>query len=103
MSTIGADGPWAHLRLMLMHANERPGCRDSGIAIVAPVLSGVLLGASFRADELSPLAWVGLLPIASALKRRSSVIETYFGAYLGGLAFSLMTADWIRTLEGGSG
>jgi hypothetical protein len=79
-----ADGSFIKFETRPVQANERLRFRDSGIAILAPVLGWILLGARFRADELSPLAWVGLLPIASALKRRTRVIETYVGGYLGG-------------------
>ncbi|HEV3303900.1 MAG TPA: apolipoprotein N-acyltransferase [Planctomycetaceae bacterium] len=65
--------------------------------------SGVLLAVSFRADELSPLAFLGLLPIAGALSRCAQLPATYVGAYCGGLAFNLITADWMRTLNGAQG
>jgi apolipoprotein N-acyltransferase len=74
----------------------------STVAFLGPVASGALLAVSFRA-ELSPLAFIGLLPIASAFSRRTQLLATYVGAYFGGLAFNLITADWMRTLEGGQG
>jgi apolipoprotein N-acyltransferase len=76
---------------------------ESLIALSAPVFAGVLLALSFQSAGWSWLAWVGLLPIASALTRRDRLFETYVGAYLGGLAFNLITTDWVRTLEGGAG
>jgi apolipoprotein N-acyltransferase len=75
----------------------------SSRAFSGPIVSGLLLGATFRWDELSPMAWISLLPIASALLRRDHVFEVYAGAYFGGLVFNLIATDWIRTLDGGFG
>jgi apolipoprotein N-acyltransferase len=77
--------------------------RKANGAFLRPLASGILLAVSFRADGLRWLAWIGLLPFASALSRRAQLSAVYVGAYVGGLAFNLITADWMRTLDGGQG
>jgi apolipoprotein N-acyltransferase len=72
-------------------------------AFLGPLASGVMLAVSFRVDNLSWLACIGLLPIASALSRRSQLAATYLGVWFAGLGFNLITVDWMRTLDGGQG
>jgi apolipoprotein N-acyltransferase len=86
----------------LIGSTLREFCKSIA-AFLGPLASGVMLAASFRVDNLSCLAWIGLVPIASALSRRSQLLATYLGAGFGGLAFNLITVDWMRTLDGGQG
>lgn len=72
-------------------------------AFLLPVLGGTLLGCCFLPAPAHWLAWIGLVPVAAAMASRTHVVATYLGMYFAGLAFNLVTTDWVRTLEGGSG
>ncbi len=72
-------------------------------AFLTPVLGGGLLACSFFSSPTHWLAWIGLVPVASAIAQRGTVAATYAGMYCAGLTFNLITTDWIRTLDGGAG
>jgi apolipoprotein N-acyltransferase len=63
---------------------------------MVPLAGGILLGLPFYSEQFNGIAWVALVPIAWALCKRRAGIELYFGAFYGGLAFSLLGLDWIR-------
>lgn len=71
--------------------------------LLLPIVSAVLLAAAFPPLEWSYLAWIALLPLCVVLVDKVAFIETYLGAYLGGILFQMLTLDWLRTAYGGSG
>ncbi len=73
------------------------------IAFLLPVVAGLALGCSFLSPPAHWLAWIGLVPVAATIARRGQATASYVGMYCGGLIFNLITTDWIRTLDGGSG
>lgn len=85
-TTTGGEQPWR-----------------SATTFFAPILSGGLLGLSFRRAEFTALVWIGLVPLCTVISTRGRVWEAYIGGYLGGIVFNLITADWIRIADGGSG
>lgn len=72
-------------------------------AFLTPVLGGILLGCCFLPAPAHWLAWISLVPVAAAIAIRRHIVATYVGMYCAGLLFNLITTDWIRTLEGGTG
>lgn len=72
-------------------------------AAALPLATGLLLAAAFPPLDWHWLAWIALVPLAVELAQPRDCVGTYFGAYLGGLAFQLQNLDWIRTAYGGEG
>ncbi|HJQ83345.1 MAG TPA: hypothetical protein VKA21_04670, partial [Candidatus Binatia bacterium] len=64
------------------------------LRILAAVVSGLLLSASFPSIDMEPLAWIGLVPLLLAGRglrpRRAFAI-----GWLGGLVFYLATTYWV--------
>lgn len=68
--------------------------RRRGSALIAAVLSGVMLTAAFPTLGLAPLGWVGLVPVLLAAETRSP--RAAFGlGWLTGLTFFVLTCYWI--------
>jgi apolipoprotein N-acyltransferase len=72
-------------------------------AFLTPILGGILFGCCFLPAPAHWLVWICLVPIAAAISARRHIVATYVGMYCAGLLFNLITTDWIRTLEGGTG
>ena len=65
-------------------------------ALWTPLVGGIALGLAFYSDRLSWLAWIAIVPIAWALRTPRGSIELYAGIFYGGLAFGLLSLDWVR-------
>ena len=72
-------------------------------AFLTPVFGGILFACCFFPAPAHWLVWICLVPIAAAISARRHIAATYVGMYCAGLLFNMITTDWIRTLEGGSG
>lgn len=72
-------------------------------AFLTPLLGGILLACCLLPAPAHWLAWISLVPAAAAMTRRDHVVASYLGMYFAGLAFNLITTDWIRTLGEGTG
>ncbi len=82
---VGADGVAA-----VAEAVEPPGWWR----LVLAVVSGLALAAAFPSVDLTPLAWVGFVPLLLAIRTRSP--RAAFGlGWLTGLTFWLATCYWI--------
>jgi apolipoprotein N-acyltransferase len=83
-------------RSITTHAKTRRqiSYRDLGLACS----SAVLLILSFPKLDLSPLAWVGLVPLLLALEGKG-LKEGFLLAYITGLAFIAGVFSWIWSLE----
>lgn len=62
--------------------------------ILLSAASGVLIALSFPKFSLSPLAWVGLVPLLITLKDKEQKGAFWFG-WLAGLVFFLITINWV--------
>src|SRR4030066_980515 len=62
--------------------------------ILLSAASGVLIALSFPKFSLSPLAWVGLVPLLIILKDKDKKEAFWFG-WLAGLVFFLITINWV--------
>ncbi len=72
-------------------------------ALLTPILGGILLAWCFLPAPAHWLAWISLTPVAAAIASRRRLIATCIGMYCAGLIFNLITTDWIRTLDSGTG
>ncbi len=80
-----------------------PVVRETLVSFLTPVVGGVLLACCFLPPPAHWLAWISLVPIAAAIAQKRRVVATYAGMYCAGFIFNLITTDWIRTLDGGTG
>lgn len=83
-------------------ANVQVAAR-SCFALGMPVLSGVLVVASFPPFDIWWLAWIALLPLAYSVAMSHRILEPLFGALIGGAVLHLVALDWIRTSFHGTG
>ena len=82
--------------------DPKPKAKVEGIEpAVAPLVSGLLLGASFRWPGLSWLAWVAFFPLAVVIRTETRRAELYAGAFIGGTAFHFLALDFLRTDSSG--
>lgn len=67
--------------------------------LAAPVISGAILVLAFVQEDHKWLAWVALVPLAFAMRRRWPCAELVLGFFLGGLVVHLGGLDFIRTSQ----
>lgn len=68
---------------------------DKGACL--PALSGLLLGMTVPPLNAWAIAWVALAPFGLAISRRERAFALYVSAYVGGVLFTLVSLDFIRT------
>ena len=85
LGALGANGAGA---VAPVHEERRPG------SIRLAVLSGLCLSASFPSFDLTPLAWVALVPLLLTV-RGCSVRRSFFLGWVTGTVFFVVTCYWI--------
>jgi len=73
--------------------------RASRHPVAAGLLSGVLLWASFPPLEWSWLAWLALAPLLRLAVEPVARWRLYLAAWAGGLAFWLLSLQWVRLTD----
>ena len=61
--------------------------------------SGLLLAMAFDPVGAWWLAWVGMVPFLLLVRSGRSAAMCYFGAWVGGLAFWLVSVEWVRDAD----
>ncbi|MGO9597253.1 MAG: apolipoprotein N-acyltransferase [Isosphaeraceae bacterium] len=81
----------------------RPGSRLSqrlsGHPIIAGLTSGLLLWSAFPPVQWSWLAWIALVPLFSMAIESGPRLRLYLGAWAGGLAFWILSLQWVRLTD----
>ena len=77
--------------------------RTQAFDLVGPIIAGLLLGVSARVESASWLGWVALVPVMLAVRTGTGYWYLVVGSFLGGVAYSLLACDWIRTIDYGDG
>ncbi len=84
---VGANGAGEAVAVVAEASRPRYG-------VPLAVLSGLCLAASFPSLEITPLAWIGLVPLLLAIRARSP--RAAFGlGWIAGTVFYLATCYWI--------
>jgi apolipoprotein N-acyltransferase len=67
--------------------------------LVSGLTSGILLWFAFPPADWGWLAWVAMVPLFGLIGRRQSRLSLYGGAWAGGLAFWLLSIQWVRLTD----
>ncbi len=67
--------------------------------VILGLASAVLLWSAFPPAGWSWLAWLALAPLFLLIVSRRSRASLYFGAWVGGMAFWLLSIHWIRLTD----
>jgi apolipoprotein N-acyltransferase len=75
--------------------------RGQAADLVAPIISGLLLGCSAAIDRAAWLVWVGLVPVLLTIRACAGYRYLAVGSFMGGVAYSLLGCQWICTVDYG--
>jgi apolipoprotein N-acyltransferase len=80
---------------------RQPGLTDrlSRHPVTAGLTAGILLWSAFPPVEWSWLAWVALVPLFWLVIQTGPRLRVYLAAWIGGLAFWLLSVQWVRLLD----
>lgn len=84
----------AALQQMITTARTAPAGMKGALA--ATCLSGLLMWGAFTPLDFGPLAWICLVPLLVLVRLPRPTHRMYPAVYLGGLAYWLLTLQWMR-------
>jgi apolipoprotein N-acyltransferase len=84
----------AALQQMITTARTAPAGMRGALSVSC--LSGLLMWGAFTPLDFGPLAWICLVPLLTLARLPRPTHRMYPAVFLGGLAFWLMTLQWMR-------